>query len=285
MDLPQLRDFIVAHFNDNEVRDLCFDLGIDYESLPGEGKAAKARELVAYCQRRNRLAELEAACLRLRPDVFNAPVPPAPADRPSASSAVNQSGGVTINAQTVNITGDVTGRDKKIEEGGSGAASTPSSPPPPPTNPQAAPPQAQGEFQYDVFISYSHKDETWVIDTLLPRLERAGLRVVVSGEFGDPGVARVVNIERGIQQAKRTVVVLSSNYLADSMADFENVLAQTLGIQEGSYRLLPVKMTPVDDTKLPLRIKMLTLLDLSHPHRAEHEFERLVQALVGPLPH
>ena len=110
MDLPQLRDLIVAHFNDNELRDLCFDLGVDYESLPGEGKAARARELVAYFQRRNRLAELEAACLRLRPDAFGAPTP---ADRPSARPAVNQSGGVTINAQTVNITGDVVGRDKK----------------------------------------------------------------------------------------------------------------------------------------------------------------------------
>ena len=61
MDRPGLRDILVTHFSDGELRDLCFDLGIDYESLPGEGKSAKARELVAYCQRRDRLAELEAA--------------------------------------------------------------------------------------------------------------------------------------------------------------------------------------------------------------------------------
>ncbi len=113
----ELRDFIDAHFNDNELSDLCFDLGIDYESLPGEGKAVKARELVAHCQRHDRLAELEAACLRLRPDASTAPVPPAPVDRPSAGSAVNQSGGVTINAQIVNITDGVTGRDKKSSSG------------------------------------------------------------------------------------------------------------------------------------------------------------------------
>ncbi len=87
MNPVELRDFINSRFNDNELRDLCFELGVDYESLPGEGKAAKARELVAYCQRRTRLAELEAACRRLRPDTAGAPVPAAPAapaDRPSA---------------------------------------------------------------------------------------------------------------------------------------------------------------------------------------------------------
>ena len=34
------------------------------------------------------------------------------------------------------------------------------------------------EFKYDVFISYSHKDETWVTRTLLPKLESNGLSYV-----------------------------------------------------------------------------------------------------------
>jgi hypothetical protein len=125
MDMLSLRDIIVTYFSDSELRDLCFDLGIDYESLPGEGKAAKARELVSYCQRHGRLAELEAACRRLRPSAFkdshtasaeSAPNAPKTDGQP-AGAAVNQSGGVTINAQTVNITGDVIGRDKKSSSG------------------------------------------------------------------------------------------------------------------------------------------------------------------------
>ena len=141
-------------------------------------------------------------------------------------------------------------------------------------------------FRYDAYISYAERepDVTWVWDTLLPRLEKAGLRVAVSGDVEAPGVARVVNIERGIRQAKRTVILLSENYLADSMADFENVLAQTLGLQEGHYRLLPVKIGPLDASRLPTRLGMLTTLDLTHPRRAEREFERLVRALRGPLP-
>ncbi|MBU1879739.1 MAG: hypothetical protein KJ734_12375, partial [Chloroflexi bacterium] len=68
------------------------------------------------------------------------------------------------------------------------------------------------------------------------------------------------------------------------LADFENVLAQTMGIQEGAYRLLPVRIAPIDPHRLPVRLSMLTTLDLAHPRRAEREFDRLVQALRGPLP-
>jgi hypothetical protein len=149
----------------------------------------------------------------------------------------------------------------------------------------SAPKDEQG-FRYDAYVSYVDKepDVTWVWDTLVPRLETVGLRVAVSGDVEEPGVARVVNIERGIRQAKRTVVVLSDAYLADNMADFENVLGQTMGIQEGSYRLLPVKIAPIDEDHIPVRISQLITLDLTHPRRAEREFDRLVQALQGPLP-
>jgi hypothetical protein len=141
-------------------------------------------------------------------------------------------------------------------------------------------------YRYDAYISYVDKepDATWVWGTLLPRLRAAGLRVAVSGDSGDPGVPHLVNIERGIQHAKRTVAVLSETYLADHMADFESIMALTKGVQEGAYRLLPVKIAPIAADKLPLRIGLLAMLDMTRPPRVEREFERLVTALQGPLP-
>lgn len=141
-------------------------------------------------------------------------------------------------------------------------------------------------FRYDAYISYVDKppDSDRVWDLLVPRLQEANLHVAVSGDVEEVGVARVVGIERGIQQAKRTIVVLSDTYLADNVAEFENVVGQTIGIQEGTYRLLPIKFGDVDESHLPVRLSMLTTLNLAHPIRAEHEFERLVRALQGPLP-
>lgn len=141
-------------------------------------------------------------------------------------------------------------------------------------------------FRYDAYLSYADRppDSTWVWETLIPRLERAGLRVVVSGASQDPGVPLVVSAERGIRQSKRTLIVLSQAYLEDNMADFENVVAQSVGIEEGSYRLLPVKLGSFDRARLPVRLAMLATLDLTHPGRAEREFDRLAEVLRGPLP-
>ena len=44
---------ICASFNREELRTACFTLGVDYESLEGEGKASVARELIMYLERRD----------------------------------------------------------------------------------------------------------------------------------------------------------------------------------------------------------------------------------------
>jgi hypothetical protein len=53
-----LRELIANSYNLEEIRTLCSDLAVDYDDLGGEGKTAKARELIAYLRRRNRLDDL-----------------------------------------------------------------------------------------------------------------------------------------------------------------------------------------------------------------------------------
>jgi nucleoside phosphorylase len=92
MDLALLRQTMTTHFSDSELRDLCFDLGIDDENLPGQGKGAKARELITYCMRHQRIPELIARLSQLRPHVDwtnrgqVTTDPPGPAAQPSTLS-------------------------------------------------------------------------------------------------------------------------------------------------------------------------------------------------------
>ncbi len=67
--LTQLRRQIAEHFNQEELKTLCFDLGLDYDDFGGQGKTANARELVAYCDRHHRIAELVAAVKQAKPDL------------------------------------------------------------------------------------------------------------------------------------------------------------------------------------------------------------------------
>jgi hypothetical protein len=68
LDRVRLRQNLVTYFDLDELRTLCFDLGIEHENLPGT-KEGMARELVRHCERHGRTAELVATCRRLRPRV------------------------------------------------------------------------------------------------------------------------------------------------------------------------------------------------------------------------
>jgi len=50
---------ILQRYDLEELRTLCFDLGVNYYDLPGEGRRAKARELVALLGRQGRLDGLQ----------------------------------------------------------------------------------------------------------------------------------------------------------------------------------------------------------------------------------
>jgi len=65
----ELHRLLAKHYDLEELRTLAFDLGVDWDELGGETKSARARELIAYLKRRNRLGDLVAAIETSRPDV------------------------------------------------------------------------------------------------------------------------------------------------------------------------------------------------------------------------
>jgi hypothetical protein len=68
--LAGLRQVLTKRFDEGGLRTFCFDLGVDYDDLLGEGKADKARELVSYLERRDRIPELVEIGKKTRPDIL-----------------------------------------------------------------------------------------------------------------------------------------------------------------------------------------------------------------------
>lgn len=64
-----VRNLLVTHFNEGELRDLCFSSGINYESLPGRSIEEKAIELVTYFERHRNLNDLIVWGQQLRPHI------------------------------------------------------------------------------------------------------------------------------------------------------------------------------------------------------------------------
>jgi hypothetical protein len=65
----QIQTILASRFDLEELKTLCFRLGVAFDSLRGEGLEGKSRELVAYWQRRQQLAQLVSAIRRYRPDI------------------------------------------------------------------------------------------------------------------------------------------------------------------------------------------------------------------------
>lgn len=69
IDLLLLQRQLIEHFDLSELKNLCFDLHVDYDELAGETKSGKARELVKYCHRTGKIAALVTRCQELQPHV------------------------------------------------------------------------------------------------------------------------------------------------------------------------------------------------------------------------
>ncbi|XP_051562545.1 toll-like receptor 13 [Myxocyprinus asiaticus] len=85
-------------------------------------------------------------------------------------------------------------------------------------------------FQYDAFISYNVQDEPWVLEELVPKLEvQQGLRLCLHHRDFQPGKAIIDNIVDGIYNSRKTVCLITHNYLRSVWCSHE--------IQVASFRL------------------------------------------------
>jgi hypothetical protein len=149
------------------------------------------------------------------------------------------------------------------------------------------PHDSQG-YRFDAYLVFrpGGADASFVWHRLVPYLTGQGLRVAVSGTVEETGVALVVGIERAIQQAKRTVLVLSDAFLADedNLVYYQSTLAATLGVLERRARILPLIIDPIDRGRMPLWLSALVPLDLADPYAGKANWERLGKILRGSVP-
>ena len=63
----KLHAILTNGFSSEELKNLCYDMGIDYATLPAQGTSGQARELITHCIRRNRIHELVETAYRRQP--------------------------------------------------------------------------------------------------------------------------------------------------------------------------------------------------------------------------
>ena len=94
-DRRALRNDLVKQFSLEELRTLCFDMGINADSVSSADANTLARELIALCERTERCDELQAEIAKARP------APRKPAPPPPASATPRKRGGQPKNANAL----------------------------------------------------------------------------------------------------------------------------------------------------------------------------------------
>jgi hypothetical protein len=112
-------------------------------------------------------------------------------------------------------------------------------------------------------------------------LRNAGLTVCIDQESFEPGAPSISEMERAVLQSRKTVLVLSPEYLQSEWAEFENILVQTLDPVAHQRRLIPALFMPCDP---PPRIRILTYIDFTRSEDHAERAGQLIEAIRRRAP-
>lgn len=135
-------------------------------------------------------------------------------------------------------------------------------------------------LEYDLFISYSQADRGWVEGYLLDALAAANVRVVSELNFS-LGAPRLVEFERALKQSKRTLLVLTPAYVAESALQFVELLVIHFGLESGTWPVIPLVL---EEVELPPRLAFLVSLDATQVESWPDVVARLCQAVQARPP-
>jgi tetratricopeptide (TPR) repeat protein len=134
----------------------------------------------------------------------------------------------------------------------------------------------QLEFDYDVFISYSSQDKEWVRGDLLKGIEKVGLRAFIDFRDFKRGAPSIKEMERGVTTCRKTLLVLTPDYIESGWCEIENIMSQSLDPANRDLRLIPLLKT---QCKKPLRIGALTHVDFTDGADFDLAWHQLLTAL------
>lgn len=123
------------------------------------------------------------------------------------------------------------------------------------------------------FISHSSKDKEFVIQ-LASRLSKEQ----VWFDMWDMDLGDVLSekIEKGIDETKNFVIILSKNSINSAWVKYELNMAIIKFLEDEDYRLIIVR---IDDTSIPLRLKPFLRIDMDHQETYDNIIENVYQAI------
>ncbi len=114
---------------------------------------------------------------------------------------------------------------------------------------------------------------------LLPRIEKAGIQAFIDFRDFTPGAPSIQEMARGVQECRKTLLVLTPSYIESGWGEIESLMVQTLDPANRGLRLIPLLKAAC---KKPLRLGTLTHVDFTDGADHELAWRQLLTALGKP---
>lgn len=138
------------------------------------------------------------------------------------------------------------------------------------------------QYKYDVFISYNHADEKWVVDTLLPALENAGLKVCIDFRDFEAGKPAAYNMQNAAKESRHVLVAASQSWLNGEWTQFEVFVALHKNPSGSNAKIIPLLIESGIEKKLPEMISIFSWVDFIRKDREAIAWKQLFTALGKP---
>ncbi|KAK3593118.1 hypothetical protein CHS0354_018246 [Potamilus streckersoni] len=116
--------------------------------------------------------------------------------------------------------------------------------------------QADVYKPYDAFVSYSSKDDDYVVHELVQVLEKdLNYRLCVHYRDFPVGTSIADNILSSVESSKRVIVVLSKNFIESDWCHYEFQIAHQRLLAEKKNRIIMILLGDIDKSKLVPELK------------------------------
>ena len=115
--------------------------------------------------------------------------------------------------------------------------------------------ESEEEYEYDAFVSFHSDDQDWVWNELHENLDKIEdievaddqprFRLCIHERDFVPGDLIEENILRSIESSRKTIVVLSRNFLQSVWCEFELQIARKLCVEKGRDLIIAVMLEPL----------------------------------------
>ena len=112
--------------------------------------------------------------------------------------------------------------------------------------------------QPTVFISYSHKDQTWVRDYLLANLKKNDIPCHIDYRDSEIGKPALLCMEEAVETCDKTILVFTPNWVASDFSQFEAVMLQHDPPLNLNKKIIPILLEKCD---IPKRLKIFHYVD------------------------